>query len=295
MRNRFSCTWMWPSLVIALSTAALTFPLWCCADEDSGSARHTGTEAAAAWLENTELRAVRSTPGGNGAPAEEDPAPIAEVFDSTDYQTMLVLQRAWPRAYTLDLVTGEVLAHPTEEIVSETGQLRPADSGTSTGSFVSDPEGRIHFSTLEHEFVVEPLPPMVGEIGREELDRRQPVYARRAAAYDPDPAMIRALAEVDTDVEIVAFFGTWCLVCKHTLPALLGTLDAADNPHLNLRLVATDENMIEPADWIEICALDYTPTFMVFQDDLELGRIEEEPIVSMEADLIEIIERAEQR
>lgn len=292
MKYRFSCTWMWPSLVIVLSAAALTFPLWCCADAQFGEPGGDQTESAAAWLENTELRAVRSAPGGAGAPAEDDPAPVAEVFDSTDYQTMLILQRAWPRAYTLDLVTGEVLAHPTEEIVTEAGELMPAGDGTSAGSFVSDPEGRIHFSTPRHEFVVEPLPPLIGEVGREELDRRQPAYARRAAAYDPNPAMVRALAEVSRDVEILAFFGTWCQICKHTLPALLGTLDAAENPHLRLRLIGTDENMLEPAELIERHALDYTPTFVVLEDGLELGRIEEEPILSVEADLIEIVERA---
>jgi thiol-disulfide isomerase/thioredoxin len=100
---------------------------------------------------------------------------------------------------------------------------------------------------------------------------------------------------VGEPIEIIAFFGTWCQTCKQSLPALLSTLDRANNPNFHLHLVGTDENMSEPADWIMEWALDYTPTYVVLQGDTELGRIEEEPLVSMEADLLEIIERGSQR
>ena len=339
MRVRISCAWISPVLAILLSVAAPSFLQWCCAEASDSP-----------WIENTELRAVRTAhdrseagnpgagdpgaanpgagdpgaanPGGGdsgaASPGAGDPgaaspgagdsgaaspgvanrvdaAPVAEVFDSRDYQCMLVLQRAWPDAYVLDLATGEVFVHPVTEVITAEGRLQAPAAGTPAGSFIADPEGNIHFGTIDQEIVVEPLPPLVGALDRSELDRRQPVYSRRAAAYQPDAAAVSALRAVGEPIEIIAFFGTWCQTCKQSLPALLSALDRANNPNFHLHLVGTDENMTEPADWIMEWALDYTPTYVVLQGDTELGRIEEEAVVSMEADLLEIIERGSQR
>ncbi len=309
LRVRISCAWISPVLAILLSVAAPSFLQWCCAEASDSP-----------WIENTELRAVRTAhdrsgtdnpgagdsgaanPGAGNSGADNpgvasrvDAAPVAEVFDSRDYQCMLVLQRAWPDAYVLDLATGEVFVHPVTEVITAEGRLQAPAAGTPAGSFIADPEGNIRFGTIDQEIVVEPLPPLVGALDRSELDRRQPVYSRRAAAYQPDAAAVSALRAVGEPIEIIAFFGTWCQTCKQSLPALLSTLDRANNPNFHLHLVGTDENMSEPADWIMEWALDYTPTYIVLQGDTELGRIEEEPLVSMEADLLEIIERGSQR
>ncbi len=257
------------------------------------------------WIENAELEAVRrpsadaATPARPGSAQSQADAGATrgEVFDSADYQLLLLVGPTWEEALVLSLGSGDVRAFSTGDVVGRDGRPGRVDptAGRSVASFVSHPDGRITFETADHEYAIEPAAPLLGEIPLATLLARQPTYERRARSYTPDPAALGRLAGIAEDVEIVAFFGTWCQICKKHLPALLSTIDHAGNPHLKLRLIAVNEDATEPADWIEACGAGYaTPTFIVRVDQAEIGRIEEEPHVSVEADLAEILSRAQQ-
>ncbi len=235
---------------------------------------------------------MRCPPGANGSVASDDEAPYGEVFDSEDFQTMLVLQKDWPEAFTLNLATGEVTLHLPSQVLGAEGQLLSPAGGEVIATFVSTNEGCIEFGSLDYDYIIEPLPPMIGELSRAELERRQPAYLRRALDYEPDPVKIAALNALEDEIDIVAFFGTWCLICKHTLPALLATIDAADSAKFNLTLIGTDEDLSFPEDWIVEYELEFTPTVVVLHQGVELGRIQEEALVSVEADLVGIISTA---
>ena len=133
----------------------------------------------------------------------------------------------------------------------------------------------------------------IGQLSREELERRQPIYARRAQRYQPDSTMVHRLAAVTAEIEVIAFFGTWCSTCKHHLPALMETLDLAENPSFKITYVGLDEDALEPADWIERCGIHTTPSMVVIHAGEEIGRIENEPEVSVEADLVSILSHSE--
>jgi hypothetical protein len=251
-------------------------------------------EAAPYWIENAELQAARQ-------PAGDDPEAVGrgeefitrgEVFDSADYQYLLLVSPAWEEALVLSLGTGDVAAYPLTAVMGSDGRPSRVDpaAGTRVASFTTHEDGRITFGTTDVDYIVEPAAPLVGEIPLPVLFARQPAYARRAAGYTPDPAMIAKLAGIAQDVEIVAFFGTWCQICKKQFPALISTIEHAGNPHLKLTPIAVSEDGTEPADWIEACGAGYaTPTFIVRIHGEEVGRIEEEPRVSVEADLVEIL------
>ncbi|MCK4305680.1 MAG: hypothetical protein KAY24_15690 [Candidatus Eisenbacteria sp.] len=245
------------------------------------------------WITNTELRASRIAAAEATTPtppiADEDR--FAEVFDSADFQFLLLLGAAWEEAYILDLATGDVWIHskaalwtPAEELTQPSSE--DGDYGTT---FVPHEDGRISFVLDPWEITVEPLPPMLGLISEQELLARQPVYRRRAEAYDPDPEMITCLAGIGETVDVVAFFGSWCQICKHSLPELLRIHDLINNPSFSLTLVALDEDVVEPEDWISNCGISRVPSFIVRIDEEEIGRIEEEPEISMEVDLVRIL------
>lgn len=286
MRHPNTCTHCLPAalLLVLLASNGLGIPA-------AAGAAPAG-DSGALWHENTELRAMRCLPEAKGSVSPDDEAPYAEVFDSADFQTMLVLQKDWPVAFTLDLATGEVARHLSSEVLGANGRLLRPDDGEVITTFASTTEGRIEFGSLEYDYVIEPLPPLVGELSRAELERRQPAYLRRALDYRPDPEKIAVLGALEDEFEIVAFFGTWCQICKHTLPALLATLDAADSATFHLTLIGTDEDMSVPEEWIVEYDLEFTPTIVVLRQGIELGRIQEEALVSVEADLVEIISAA---
>jgi len=242
-------------------------------------------EEAPYWIENAELEALAQPTSG------ESPS-RGEVFDSADYQHLLLVSPSWQEALLLTLGTGDVRSYPAASILGEDGRPRRVDpaAGTVIASFATHADGRITFGTTDLDYTIEPAPPLVGEIPLAVLFARQPIYARRSAAYQPDPAMVAKLAGIAEDVDIVAFFGTWCQICKKHLPALISTIDHASNPHLKVTPIAVSEDGAEPADWIEACGAGYaTPTFVVRIDGEEVGRIEEEPRGSVEAHLVDIL------
>lgn len=242
---------------------------------------------AAPWIENSELCVERSGPDGART--------LGEVLDSADYQRLLLMSRAWDATFILDLNTNEVVRQPLAAVAAPDGLLLDpaAESGTVAATFFANDAGEISFYCDESEFSIVPAPPLIGEITREELFHRLPAYGRRTLSYRPNPASVRALAAVNAEIEIVAFFGSWCQLCKHHLPALLSALDAAENPHLKIKLVAVDEEVMQPAELIETYQLgSRTPAFIARFDGIELGRIEEEPVESIEADLAVILAEA---
>lgn len=242
-------------------------------------------EAAPAWSENAEL-SLELTPFDAASPPR-----TGEVLDSADYQRLLLLPADWDWAYVLDLAGGAVSAYARSAVLKDGGSPGVPDPrlATSAGVFVADGDGRMVFADDRCEVVVGPMPPLIGEVSRSEMDRRQPAYARRAAAYQPDSAVVAAFAGITEPLEIVAFFGTWCSTCKHDLPGLMATLDRAGNERIRIVYVGVDENVTAPEDWVARCGVHTTPTVVMVANGREVGRVEEEPRTTLEADLAALL------
>jgi len=251
------------------------------------------------WIANPELcmrLTVFELPAGFTPPAEyvagDEFVLPGEVFDSADYQSMLCVAERWPLIYEVSLATSDVRAYPRVEVEFDEGLpcALPASGSTSAGMFMTDNEGQILFADAYADVAIAPVPPLVGTITRAELQARQPIYERRAADYTPDPAALRALSAINAPVTVIAFFGTWCSVCKHVVPALLATVDQSENEQITVELVGLDENVSQPAELIERHAIYTTPTLVILRDGTEVGRIESEPQMAVEWDLVDILD-----
>lgn len=244
------------------------------------------------WTENSALVArvldsgaqAGSSPGGTSLGS-------GEVFDSADYQKMLVLPSQGECAYVIELASGKASVYPRGAVLGEGGEVRtpPVESAVAAGTANADEEGRLVIAHNGLKILIEPAPPLVGAIERAELEARHPAYARHARAYVPDADMIAILAGQTQPLTILAFFGSWCSTCKHLLPALFATLDAANNPAISLICIGVDEDLKQPEEEIAAYEIDATPTFIVLTEGVELGRIEDEPRTSVEADLGNIL------
>jgi thiol-disulfide isomerase/thioredoxin len=263
-----------------------------CLASPAGFAQKAGDTGAAAqvpWTENPELTLTLTpfdTSGAGGLVAC-----AGEVFDSPDFQRMLLLPAAGERVYLLDLADGVASAYPRAAVITPDGSLGMPDpvQAQPAGLFVTDGEGRMLFADEFCEVAVGPTPPLIGEVSRAELERRQPAYARRAVGYEPDPAVVARFAALTEPIELYAFFGTWCSTCKHHLPGLLATLDRAANPKIAITFVGVDENVAEPQAWIDRFSVQTTPTVILLAGERELGRVEEEPDATLEADLASLL------
>jgi thiol-disulfide isomerase/thioredoxin len=256
------------------------------------AAAHAADPASAkpalTWAVNSALELTVSEPAPKTGTV---PPSSGEVFDRSDYQAILLLPETGDLAYVLDLKKHEVVAYAKAAVLAPDGEPHPltSEAGHPVAQFAPEPGGRVRFTEGARGFLLEPAPPLLGPVARADLEKRQPVFARRAKTYKPDPAMVAKLASVQQPAEILAFFGTWCLICQRELPALFAALDAAANPNLKLALVAVDEDVTEPRDLITQYRVTTTPTMIVLIDGEELGRLEEEAEGTVEAELANIL------
>lgn len=131
---------------------------------------------------------------------------------------------------------------------------------------------------------------LAGDVELAELWRTAPVWRRLAAAYEPDPSAVAALAAIDREVELRIVFGTWCGDSKHYVPELLKAVEAAHNPRIRLRLTSIRRGFTEPLDFVRDERITNVPTVLVIEDGREAGRVVETPAAeTIEADLAAIL------
>jgi hypothetical protein len=111
-----------------------------------------------------------------------------------------------------------------------------------------------------------------GALSQEELWRIAPLWRQLKDAYEPDQEAISALRSITDEVELEVAFGTWCGDSRRDVPALLRTLEEADNPNITLRLVGLARGFEEPGHYIRQNKLTNVPTIMVRKKGAEIGR-----------------------
>ncbi|MBM3318392.1 MAG: thioredoxin family protein [Candidatus Eisenbacteria bacterium] len=283
-----AAAWLAVALLLGASAGSGAF-----ARGDAPAGGGEAAPAASPWIENPELT-LALTPFDEAGAAS---AHGGEVFDSDDYQTMLLLPSDWDLAYVLDLAGGNVSAFPRAAVLGADGETRRPDprAARPAGVFVGGGDARILFADDRCEVEVGPTPPLIGAVSRAELERRQPVYGRRARGYHPDPAVVGQLSTLAQPLEIIAFFGTWCSTCKHHLPGVMAAVDQAANERITIIFVGVDENMAAPEDWLARCGVHATPTVILVAGGVEVGRVEGDPRGKLEEELAALLREHEIR
>jgi thiol-disulfide isomerase/thioredoxin len=130
-----------------------------------------------------------------------------------------------------------------------------------------------------------------GPCTREDILKNSPEWQAGLAAYAPKPEIIDRLRSLAMEIRIDVYFGTWCSDSKSHLPALFKVMEMADTPLLRADCYAVPEAKSKRAPFFRGNDIKNLPTFIVFVNGLEKGRIVEKPKKSIEEDLLEIIEK----
>jgi len=142
----------------------------------------------------------------------------------------------------------------------------------------------------------EERPILVGPVTRAAL--RTPPYSEwydgNYSRYQPDLKTLEKLRPLLAGVSLEAYFGTWCGDSRRQIPRLSRLLDAAEVDEKVLTLVALSDQPMEfkqaPGRPEAKRYVHRTPTIVIVRDGREVGRIVETPEVSLEADLLAILE-----
>jgi thiol-disulfide isomerase/thioredoxin len=236
--------------------------------------------AAATWNENIGLLVQ----------VDGKPSGAAHLYDSEDYQQMLLCIEGQPKVAILDLATAIVTTAPAESLrVGTDGIAEFEEAGSEYLSPLEQNEGTLSFAWDASKLLLTPLPPLVGPAELAHVLELKPAYAHDAAAYKPEAAKLGVLKAVATDTEMRVYFGTWCHLCKRLLPGLIRSIELAANPKLHVSYIGVAEDMREPEAELSRDAISKTPTIVVLQGGREIGRIEEEVPTTVEAALAGIV------
>ena len=108
-------------------------------------------------------------------------------------------------------------------------------------------------------------------------------------AYEPDEFILKQIKELSDSIVIQIFMGTWCSDSRREVPRFLKILDLAGFEQSKLQIINVDRNKKSPTHDEKNKKIEYVPTFILNRNSIEIGRIMEFPIVTLESDLLSIL------
>jgi thiol-disulfide isomerase/thioredoxin len=107
--------------------------------------------------------------------------------------------------------------------------------------------------------------------------------------YRPDTNAIADLKEVSKDYTITIVMGTWCSDSRREVPRFYKILDELNYSDENLKLINVDRDKIGIDNGVDSLNIELVPTFIIYSEEKEIGRIIETPNESLEKDMSKIL------
>lgn len=116
-------------------------------------------------------------------------------------------------------------------------------------------------------------------------------FAPEHDSYSPDPDVLAEIKELIGDADIRIILGTWCGDSRREVPRFIKLLETIDFPSSKLDIICVNRGKTAEDVGVEKGYVDFVPTFIISHNQHEVGRIIEEPIESLEKDLLAILKK----
>lgn len=132
---------------------------------------------------------------------------------------------------------------------------------------------------------------LVGDLSKEDILTKCPDWKAEIASYIPNQEAIEKLKSIQFQVNIEIFLGTWCPDSVRNVSAYFKIVEMANNPLFMTTYVGIPRDTDSRQPLIKGKNIKKVPTFIISINNQEKGRIIENPIKSIEEDLLDIIDR----
>lgn len=123
--------------------------------------------------------------------------------------------------------------------------------------------------------------------------RQEPHSAWFYKGYDEYRANPEALQNLeDFGIEgltIKIVLGTWCPDSRREVPRFMKVLDIWKFPSDRVTFIGVDDGKLSPIGEYEQLDIHRVPTFIIYKNNIEEGRIIENPVTSLEQDMVSIL------
>ncbi|MBA7534469.1 hypothetical protein ES705_26716 [subsurface metagenome] len=129
--------------------------------------------------------------------------------------------------------------------------------------------------------------------GNREVLKKEPFaswYINEYANYNVDIETLEKISnERLKNITIQVILGTWCPDSRREVPRFYKIMDHLNFPEEKITLIGVNRNKKAPLKDYQNLQIERVPTFIVYKNQKEIGRIVETPMKSLEKDLLDII------
>jgi thiol-disulfide isomerase/thioredoxin len=119
-------------------------------------------------------------------------------------------------------------------------------------------------------------------------------YIKGFDGYQFNRVVTDKLREMDkSGITIKIVLGTWCPDSRREVPRFMRIIEAIGFPADQMEFIGVDNVKISPIENYEALGIERVPTFIFFRNNVEAGRIIENPVSSLEQDMLDILIRNE--
>jgi hypothetical protein len=123
------------------------------------------------------------------------------------------------------------------------------------------------------------------------LDEPYNLWYEAEYQYSPDEQVINDIINLQSDFKITIVLGTWCSDSQTQVPRFLKILDEINYNTDGFLLIGVDrQKKVDNFD-IEKYNIEKVPTFIIYRENVEIGRIIETPTKTLEEDLFDILSK----
>jgi thiol-disulfide isomerase/thioredoxin len=115
------------------------------------------------------------------------------------------------------------------------------------------------------------------------------IFANQYSNYKPDEAIINELKAQTEAITIKIVFGSWCHDSKMQVPKFYKVLDQIQFKDSKVAVIGVDRMKKTHEADISGMKIRFVPTFIIYKNGEEIGRIIESPKKTLEKDLLEIL------
>jgi hypothetical protein len=109
--------------------------------------------------------------------------------------------------------------------------------------------------------------------------------------YQVDTVTIAKIKSLNLNhIEITIVMATWCSDSQREVPRLMKILESMGYDQNNLKIINVDREKFAKGTIVDKLKVEKVPTIIFYENNIELGRIIESPVVSLEKDMLKIFE-----
>jgi thiol-disulfide isomerase/thioredoxin len=132
------------------------------------------------------------------------------------------------------------------------------------------------------------------ELSRLSLEPHAEWFIKGMDNYSGNQQVLDTLKGISTDgVSIKIVLGTWCPDSRREVPRFVKILKEINFPAAGVKFIGVDNMKFSPVDNYNALGIERVPTFIFYKNNIETGRIIENPTTSLEQDMVNILARNE--